>query len=123
LYLGLKQKRARGEEYERFVDNFVKSVNSLFPTALLHFEDFGLVNARTLLDKYRPNMACFNGENYINLALLMNIDDIQGTGCVAQAAVKSAVWVAKGKVADQRIVIFGAGTAGTGTSIFVSLHS
>jgi malate dehydrogenase (oxaloacetate-decarboxylating) len=41
-------------------------------------------------------------------------DDIQGTGCVTQAAVKSAVWAAKGKVADQKIVIFGAGTAGTG---------
>jgi len=43
------------------------------------------------------------------------IDDIQGTGAVTQAAVKSAVWAAKGKVAEQKIVIFGAGTAGTGT--------
>lgn len=41
-------------------------------------------------------------------------DDIQGTGCVTQAAIKAAVWVAKGKIADQRVVIFGAGTAGTG---------
>jgi len=48
-------------------------------------------------------------------------DDIQGTGCVAQAAVKSAVWVAKEKVADQKIVIFGAGTAGTG-SFLVSIQ-
>jgi len=43
------------------------------------------------------------------------IDDIQGTGAVTQAAVKSAVWATKGKVAEQKIVIFGAGTAGTGT--------
>ena len=47
------------------------------------------------------------------------VDDIQGTGCVTQAAVKSAVWVAKSKVADQKIVIFGAGTAGTGISPMV----
>lgn len=45
------------------------------------------------------------------------VDDIQGTGCVTQAAIKAAVWVAKGKVADQKIVIFGAGTAGTGISL------
>jgi malic enzyme len=43
------------------------------------------------------------------------VDDIQGTGAVTQAAVKSAVWAAKGNVAEQKIVIFGAGTAGTGT--------
>ena len=82
--------------------------------AMLHFEDFGLINARRLLEKYVPQMACFNGVSYSVLKLIA--DDIQGTGCVTQAAVKSAVWVAKGKVADQKIVIFGAGTAGTGTS-------
>jgi malate dehydrogenase (oxaloacetate-decarboxylating) len=47
------------------------------------------------------------------------VDDIQGTGAVTQAAVKSAVWAAKGKVAEQKIVIFGAGTAGTG---IIPLH-
>jgi malate dehydrogenase (oxaloacetate-decarboxylating) len=46
--------------------------------------------------------------------LSLIIDDIQGTGCVTQAAIKSAVWVTKGQIADQKIVIFGAGTAGTG---------
>jgi malic enzyme len=49
---------------------------------------------------------------------MLTVDDIQGTGCVTQAAVKSAVWVTKGKVADQKIVIFGAGTAGTGDFVF-----
>jgi malate dehydrogenase (oxaloacetate-decarboxylating) len=50
----------------------------------------------------------------VYISRLLILDDIQGTGCVTQAAVKSAVWVAKGNVADQKIVIFGAGTAGTG---------
>jgi malate dehydrogenase (oxaloacetate-decarboxylating) len=48
---------------------------------------------------------------------LLIVDDIQGTGCVTQAAVKAAVWVAKAEVKDQKIVIFGAGTAGTGIPI------
>ena len=37
-------------------------------------EDFGLPNARRLLDKYRPHLPCFN-------------DDVQGTGCVTLAAI------------------------------------
>ena len=114
MYLGLKRKRARGKEYDDCLDTFVKSVQELFPMAMLHFEDFGLVNARRLLEKYRPQLACFNGL-YVRLSLL-TVDDIQGTGCVTQAAIKAAVWAAKGKAADQKVVIFGAGTAGTGIS-------
>ena len=111
LYLGLKRRRTRGKEYDDFVQTFVRSVQELFPMATLHFEDFGLVNARRLLEKYQSQLACFNG---FPLLMTLITDDIQGTGCVTQAAIKAAVWVTKDKVADQRIVIFGAGTAGTG---------
>jgi hypothetical protein len=61
--------------------------------------------------KWRVSMVPHSLEGALGLI----IDDIQGTGAVTQAAVKSAVWAAKGKVAEQKIVIFGAGTAGTGT--------
>jgi malate dehydrogenase (oxaloacetate-decarboxylating) len=44
----------------------------------------------------------------------LTVDDIQGTGCVAQAAIKAAIWVAKGKVSELKMIVFGAGTAGTG---------
>ena len=64
-------------------------------------EDFGLQNARRILDKYTPKIACFN-------------DDVQGTGCVTLAAIQAALQVSKVKMQDVRIVIFGAGTAGTG---------
>src|SRR6202022_2318008 len=107
LYLGLKRRRTRGKEYDDFVETFVNSVMELFPMAMLHFEDFGLVNARRLLETYHDKLACFNGQYK---ETLLTVDDIQGTGCVTQAAVKSAVWVTKEKVADQKIVIFGAGT-------------
>jgi malate dehydrogenase (oxaloacetate-decarboxylating) len=46
LYLGLKQKRVRGAQYDDFVDSFVKSARKLYPKAYIHFEDFGLTNAR-----------------------------------------------------------------------------
>jgi malate dehydrogenase (oxaloacetate-decarboxylating) len=101
LYLGLRRPRVRGEQYLSFVDNFVKNARRMFPAAYIHFEDFGLANARNLLDRYSGHMACFN-------------DDIQGTGCVTLAAIMSALHVCKLKLSDLRMVVFGAGTAGMG---------
>jgi malate dehydrogenase (oxaloacetate-decarboxylating) len=62
LYLGLKRRRATGKEYDDYLDIFVKAVQEMFPMAMLHFEDFGLPNARRLLEKYQPKLACFNGQ-------------------------------------------------------------
>ncbi|PGH28598.1 malate dehydrogenase (oxaloacetate-decarboxylating) [[Emmonsia] crescens] len=101
LYLGLRQERARGQEYDNFVDKFVKSTRKRYPNAYIHFEDFGLQNAKRILDRYRPHIACFN-------------DDIQGTGCVTLAALLAALHVSKVKLNDVRVVCFGAGSAGTG---------
>ena len=64
-------------------------------------EDFGLHNARRILDKYKSQIPCFN-------------DDIQGTGCVTLAAMLAALHVSKVNMEDVRVVIYGAGTAGTG---------
>ncbi|CAI7662591.1 unnamed protein product [Penicillium manginii] len=101
LYLGLRQHRARGEEYDDFVERFVKSARKRFPKAYIHFEDFGLPNARRILDRYQSQIPCFN-------------DDIQGTGCVTLAAMMAALHVSQVKMEDVRVVIFGSGTAGTG---------
>ena len=65
LYLGLKRKRATGKEYDDYLDVFVQAVQEMFPMAMLHFEDFGLPNARRLLEKYQPELACFNGQSLI----------------------------------------------------------
>lgn len=67
----------------------------------LRSEDFGLNNAKKILDKYRPEIACFN-------------DDIQGTGCIALAAIMSGLHVSKLRLTEMRVVIFGSGTAGIG---------
>jgi malate dehydrogenase (oxaloacetate-decarboxylating) len=100
-FLGLQRPRVRGEEYDAFVDKFVQAARKRFPKAFIHFEDFGVHNARRILDKYSPEIACFN-------------DDVQGTGCVALAAVTAAARVADVKIGDLRCVMYGAGTAGTG---------
>ncbi|KAI0778995.1 hypothetical protein BD413DRAFT_466623 [Trametes elegans] len=101
LYVGWPHKRVRGEEYDYFVDKFVQLVRKHYPHSLLHFEDFGVANAKRLLDKYRDKHAVFN-------------DDVQGTGAVTLACIMSAVGVTKSKLADQRFVVYGAGSAGLG---------
>ncbi|KAK9476643.1 malate dehydrogenase [Lipomyces japonicus] len=101
LYLGNRHARVRGEKYDDFVEQFINTVKRLFPRAVLHFEDFGLPNARRLLDHYRSKLSCFN-------------DDIQGTGAVTMAALLAAAKLIGLNMHDIRIVIFGAGTAGTG---------
>ncbi|KAK4504358.1 hypothetical protein PRZ48_005274 [Zasmidium cellare] len=101
LYLGIKRPRTRGEEYDAFVERYVSACRKLYPKAYLHFEDFGLPNARRILDLYTPKIACFN-------------DDVQGTGCVTLAAMYAAAHVAGLKMGELRVVMFGAGSAGTG---------
>ncbi|KAK7202818.1 malic enzyme [Myxozyma melibiosi] len=101
LYLGNRHSRVRGARYDDFVAKFVEVVKRQYPRAILHFEDFGLSNARRLLDTYRPQLACFN-------------DDVQGTGAVTLGALLAAMKVLRMRMRDIRFVIFGAGTAGTG---------
>jgi malate dehydrogenase (oxaloacetate-decarboxylating) len=100
-YIGNRRPRAREAEYDRFLEAFVTAVEKLFPGALLHWEDIGVSNARRLLDRYRRQTLSFN-------------DDIQGTGAVNLAAVLAAARATGVGLAEHRIVIFGAGTAGTG---------
>jgi len=101
LYIGNRHPRVPEAEYDEFMDAFVSAVRRLFPHAMLHWEDVGQANARRLLDRYRGEILSFN-------------DDIQGTGAVNLAAVLAAVRATGTGLRDHRIVIFGAGTAGTG---------
>ncbi len=101
LYVGNRHHRAKAAEYDRFVDAFVGAVSRIFPKALLHWEDIGVDNARRLLDRYRDRLLTFN-------------DDIQGTGAVNLAAVLAAIRATGTRLSGQQVMIFGAGTAGTG---------
>ncbi len=101
LYPGWRQPRLRGAAYDAFIAGFVEALGAVFPQAVLHWEDFGTLNARRNLERYRRVLPSFN-------------DDIQGTSGVAAAAVLAACQGLGQELQDQRIVIFGAGTAGCG---------
>ena len=107
LYLGNRHPRVRGKEYFDFIDKFVTTAEKLFPRLYLHWEDFGRSTAATILEKYQNRITTFN-------------DDVQGTGIVALAGILGALEISKEKFTDQRVMIFGAGTAGVGiaTQIF-----
>jgi malate dehydrogenase (oxaloacetate-decarboxylating) len=101
MYIGNRHARIRGERYDAFIDAYVKAATKLFPNALLQWEDFAPGNARPILERYRDRICTFN-------------DDMQGTGAITLAAAISAVRVCGTPLRNQRVVIFGAGTAGIG---------
>jgi malate dehydrogenase (oxaloacetate-decarboxylating) len=101
LYVGNRHSRVRGERYDQLIKAYVETASRLFPNALLHFEDFGPSNARRILNQYRDKARIFN-------------DDVQGTGAITLAAILAGLRVAKTRPSEQRVVIFGSGTAGVG---------
>ncbi len=102
-YVGNRHARVRGERYDAFIEAYVKVATKLFPNALLQWEDFAPGNGRRILEKYRGKICTFN-------------EDMQGTGAITLAAAISAVRVCGTPLRNQRVVIFGAGTAGIGVA-------
>lgn len=107
FYLGVQEKRLKGREYYKLIDEFMQAVRNRWPNVLVQFEDFSSDKAQTILNHYRDDHLCFN-------------DDIQGTGATTLAGILSALR-AKGEGVDslggQRIVIAGAGSAGIGVGL------
>src|SRR5215218_2111785 len=101
MYLCNRHARVRGQRYDDFIDAYVQAATKLFPHALLHWEDFGAANARRILERYADQCCTFN-------------DDMQGTAAVVLAAAFAAARASGTRMADQRVVIHGAGTAGVG---------
>ncbi len=102
-YLGWRNKRLRGDDYDKFIDRFVKAFKRNFPNALCQWEDFSKQTAFDIRDRYLEEVVSFN-------------DDIQGTGSVTLAGVLAAMKVKKEKITDQVFIIHGAGAGGIGVA-------
>jgi malate dehydrogenase (oxaloacetate-decarboxylating) len=109
LYLGNRHARVRGAGYDAFIERYLQVASSLFPKALLHFEDFGADNARRILVTYRDKYRIFN-------------DDMQGTGAIVMAGLFGALKVTGTRWRDQRVIVFGGGTAGIGIADQIHDH-
>ncbi|HEY6221767.1 MAG TPA: NAD-dependent malic enzyme, partial [Candidatus Eisenbacteria bacterium] len=104
LYLGVAHRRLRGEAYDTLVDELVSAIRQVHPRALVQWEDFASRNAFRVLNRHRERILSFN-------------DDIEGTGVVVVAGIRSAVRHVGRSLAGERIVFFGAGASGAGCAL------
>jgi len=101
MYMGARHPRIGQEEYNEFVDMFIKAAKRRWPEVMIQFEDFAQPNAMPLLKRYRNEVCCFN-------------DDIQGTAAVTLGTILAACKVKQQLLSSMKIVFVGAGSAGCG---------
>ncbi|HUF47980.1 MAG TPA: NAD-dependent malic enzyme [Vicinamibacterales bacterium] len=106
LYLGVRHPRLRGEAYFSFLDELVGALAQVFPGAIVQWEDFANERAFEVLRRYQPLVPSFD-------------DDIQGTGAVVEAGIRTALAGIGRRLDDERIVFFGAGASGAGCALQV----
>ncbi|MGB5614288.1 MAG: NAD-dependent malic enzyme, partial [Sedimenticolaceae bacterium] len=102
-YLGVHQKRLKGDAYFDLLDRFVDAVERRWPKSIIQWEDFAKDVAFKVLERYKATVPSFN-------------DDIQGTGAVTLAGLIAACKLKGEKLTEQRIVVAGAGAGGVGVA-------
>ena len=108
LYIGIRRQRPEVDELDAFVQEFVDAVQEVFPGCCIHFEDWKGTDAIRLLKRYKDKICCYN-------------DDIQGTAGVAVAGLVGAMNISGGKLSEQRVLMFGAGSAGIGIANMITV--
>jgi malate dehydrogenase (oxaloacetate-decarboxylating) len=106
LYLGVPRRRLRGAAYDSLVDELVDAIREAFPRALIQWEDFASRNAFRVLERHRGRVLSFN-------------DDIEGTGAVLMAGIRSALQHVGRALEGERVVFLGAGASGAGCALAV----
>lgn len=104
IYLGARHRRLRGDAYFTLLDELVDAIAEVFPRALVQWEDFSNRNAFAVLERYRQRLLSFN-------------DDIQGTGAVVVAGIRTALRRTGRPLSDTRAVFYGAGASGAGCAL------
>ncbi|XP_020269225.1 NADP-dependent malic enzyme-like [Asparagus officinalis] len=110
FYIGLKRRRAAGQEYSELLEEFMSAVKQNYgEKVLIQFEDFANHNAFVLLEKYSKSHIVFN-------------DDIQGTASVVLAGLVASLKLVGGTLGDHKFLFLGAGEAGTGIAKLIALE-
>ena len=107
FYSGLRQHRPSTERLDALVEEFAEAVQEVFPQCCIHFEDWKGTDAIRILARYKEKVCCYN-------------DDIQGTAAVGLAGVMGALRITGGDIKDQKVLMFGAGSAGLGIADILS---
>ena len=101
MYMGARHPRVSEDEYDEFIELFMRAAERRWPGVLIQFEDFAQANAMPILNRYRERFCCFN-------------DDIQGTAAVTLGTLLAACRVTGKPLKEHRIAFVGAGSAGCG---------
>uniref|UniRef100_M0ZUH6 Malic enzyme n=1 Tax=Solanum tuberosum TaxID=4113 RepID=M0ZUH6_SOLTU len=102
FYIGLRQKRATGEEYYNFLEEFMKVVKQIYgEKVLVQYEDFANHDAFELLVKY--------GTTHL------------GTAVVVLAGLVASLKLLGWSLVEHTFLFFGAGEAGTGIAEIIAL--